>query len=285
MSFVRTLPFNIAHRPILSLDDVHRLAPSVFATEPHREVSNKYQFIPTINMVESLMREGWQPVQASQHLVRKAGKVGYQKHLVRFRNPNLAKIGDREIDLLVYNSHDRTSGFKFLAGLYEFVCANGLVVGDELCEPISVRHVGYKAQDAIEASFRVIDSIPRISQSIEAMRSISLDPDERRIFAESALIAKYGNQTDSTGKFIHPITPERALQPRRSEDVGNSLWKTMNVVQENLVRGNQRGIMRTATGEMRRTTTRGVSSPSRDTKLNQALWSLAENMKAIKSAA
>ncbi|MFZ8887334.1 MAG: DUF932 domain-containing protein, partial [Steroidobacteraceae bacterium] len=59
-----------------------------------------------------------------------------------------------------------------------------------------------------------------------------------------------------------------------------TLWNTYNVIQENLLKGGQRG--RATTG--RRMTTRPVTGIQQDVKLNRALWSLAEKMADLKAA-
>lgn len=276
----------MSERRVLTMDEIRRLAPSVFATAPHGGVSEAYRFIPTVDMVNTLTAQGWQVVQAGEHRVRNASKAGFQKHMLRFRNPNLPTIGngDSEIDLVVMNSHDRTSAFRFLAGLFRFVCANGMVAGENLFQPISVKHVGYKADNVIEASYRLIDSVPKVAESVGVMQSLILSDDERRAFANAALITKYGNPED--GKAL-PISAETALKTRRAADTANDLWSTLNVVQENLIRGGQHEIT-TLNGRRVRTTrarTRGVASISENTKLNQGLWTLAEEMKKLKNAA
>lgn len=268
-------------RTVLTIDELKEKAPSVFATSAHPSVSGNYKFIPTIEMLETLMTQGWEVVQAGEHKVRKAGKAGYQKHLIRLRNPNLPMVNDSEVDLLVYNSHDRTSAFKFLAGVYRFVCANGMVTGQDLFKPISVRHIGYKATNVIEASYRVIESVPQITESINAMNTIELTQDEKLTFGKQAIIAKYGPQTidKDTGVTIpYPVTPELVILPNREADQGNSLWNTFNVIQENLVKGGQKDWY------SGRRMTREVKSIDKSTQLNQKLWMLAEDFKKFKTA-
>lgn len=271
----------MSDRKVLSMDEIRRLAPSVFATQPHHAVSAEYRFIPTVDMVNTLTSQGWEVVQAGEHRVRNASKAGFQKHMLRFRNPNLPKIGngDSEIDLVVMNSHDRTSAFRFLAGLFRFVCANGMVAGENLFQPISVKHIGYKADAVIEASYRIIDSVPKVAESVDAMKSLILSDDERRAFANAALITKYGAPEE--GKAL-PITANCLLKPRRTDDTAKDLWTTLNVVQENAIRGGQRDY---SVPRGSRRLTRGVESISENTKLNQGLWALAEEMKKLKIAA
>ncbi|MGB5571100.1 MAG: DUF932 domain-containing protein, partial [Sedimenticolaceae bacterium] len=69
----------------LSHAQIQRYAPSVFATEPHGRVTDKYGFVPTIELVEAIEDEGWFPVIARQSRVRDDTRRGYQRHLLRFR--------------------------------------------------------------------------------------------------------------------------------------------------------------------------------------------------------
>lgn len=261
----------------MTMDQVQRVAPSVFATAPHEGVSDKYRFIPTIEMLNTLTKQGWEVVQAGEHRVRLASKKGFQKHMLRLRNPSLPKVGDSEIDLVVMNSHDRTSAYRFLGGLFRGVCANGLVAGENLFAPISIKHVGYSADNVIEASYRLIDSIPQISQSVDSMRSMMLSDQERLAFAESALTVRYG---EASADNVIPIGASKLLLHRRHEDASKDLWTTFNVIQENLIRGGLRDYSKPR--NVRRTT-RGVGSISENTKLNQALWTLTEKMKELKA--
>ena len=266
------------HRPAMTHDQIARYAPSVFAQQPHDGVSDKYRFIPTFEILKTLESQGWQCVQAGEHNVRLASKKGFQKHMLRFRNPSLPKIADSEVDLVLYNSHDRTTGFKFAAGVYRFVCANGLMAGENLFQPVSVKHIGYQANDAIEASYRIIESVPQITQSIESMQQIPLLKEERVFLAQAAMTAKYG---EDAGKF----RPESALVVRRTADAMPTLWNTFNVIQENLIKGGVSTYRLGTNGQpVARMKTRGVSSITENSKLNMALWTLAEAMKSTKVA-
>ena len=44
---------------MLSIETLHEVAPSVFATGPSPKMSSKYTFVPTIEVVENFDREGW----------------------------------------------------------------------------------------------------------------------------------------------------------------------------------------------------------------------------------
>ena len=78
------------------------------------------------------------------------------------------------------------------------------------------------------------------------------------------------------------VHPRALLAPQRFDDgrpdAPRDLWRTLNVTQENLMRGGMQG--HNAEGQRRRL--RGITSVDADTKLNRALWVLAERMAELK---
>lgn len=54
----------------LSNDTMHRLPPSIFANEPFHEVIDRYRFVPTIEVVEALRKEGWYPAKVLESRTR-----------------------------------------------------------------------------------------------------------------------------------------------------------------------------------------------------------------------
>ena len=57
------------------------------------------------------------------------------------------------------------------------------------------------------------------------------------------------------------------LNPKRKADEGNTLWKTYNILQENLIKGGFQLNNRQA---------RAIKNPIEDFTLNQDLWQLAD---------
>lgn len=262
--------FNHNSQP-LDVAQLRIMAPSIFAGSAYHEMSSRYGFIPTSAVLEALRREGWLPVAAQEQRVRLEDKRGFTRHVVRFRHGDvrLENVGDVLPEIVLLNSHDGTSAYQMHAGLFRLACRNGLVVADSTFQKIAVRHQGDVVGRVIEGTAEVVRDLPRITHQVQTMRAITLQPEEQRIFADAAMTLR-----EST----LPLAPEQVLRPRRAADTNPDLWTTYNVVQENLIRGGLR--TRTATG--RRTSTRAVSSIQEDTKLNKALWQLAEQMAALK---
>jgi hypothetical protein len=132
----------------LNDDQIKAKAPSVFAAAPVAGVSERYTFLPTSQIITRMRQEGWAPVEVQQQAVRVEGRMGYQKHLIRFqRKDQIARPGDYTPEIALVNSHDRSSAYQIHGALYRFVCSNGLMVSDSTIEQVSIRHSGRETEE------------------------------------------------------------------------------------------------------------------------------------------
>ena len=60
----------------LTNEELQLKAPTLFTQEPHYEVSDKYHFIPTIDVIEEIRSHNWYPVTVSEANVRDIEKEG-----------------------------------------------------------------------------------------------------------------------------------------------------------------------------------------------------------------
>ena len=263
----------------LAEDQMRQVAPSIFATGKHASRSERYSYIPTIDVLRGLQKENFRPVMVAQGASRVEGKADYTKHLIRLRHgePNQR---DEAQEIILINSHDGVSAYQMLAGLFRYACANGLVVGD-VVEDLRIPHKGQVQDRVIEGAFRVLDQFQAVDEHTDAMKALPLQPAEERAFATAALALRFGENTvaDFGGHTAAPVTAEQLIEARRPEDLGHSLWHTFQRVQENVIRGGQSG--RGPKG--RRLHTRPVNSIDRNVSLNRALWLLAEEMRKLKA--
>lgn len=58
----------------LTREELFRVVPSVFSEDKHESRSERYTYIPTISLLDSLQREGFQPFFACQTRVRDPGR-------------------------------------------------------------------------------------------------------------------------------------------------------------------------------------------------------------------
>src|SRR6266480_5901973 len=169
-------PSSVHERIELPDDRLRELAPSVFAAQAMPSVSSRYAFVPTSQLVGRLRDAGWAPVSAVEQKVKLDERRGFQKHLIRFQRRDVVPIkGEYTPELCLINSHDRSSAYQLHAGLYRFICANGMFVDDgNAFERVSIRHAGFTPDEVIEASFRILDHVPALTASVEAFRARQL---------------------------------------------------------------------------------------------------------------
>lgn len=251
-------------RPLTN-DEMMVHVPSVFGTDKHESRSDRYTYIPTITLLESLKQEGFQPFFACQTRVRDQSKREHTKHMLRLRREGQI-TGKQVPEIILLNSHDGSSSYQMLPGLFRAVCQNGLICGESFGE-VRVPHKGNVVEKVIEGAYEVLGIFDRVEEKRDAMQSLVLSPPAQQAFATAALTYRFGEEHQ-------PVTASQILTPRRYEDRQDDLWSVFNRCQENLLKGGLPG--RTARGK--RSHTRAVKGIDGDVKLNRALWVMAEEL-------
>lgn len=277
MSFRQAMTGHMRANSPLTNDQIARVAPSVFAEAKHDSRSERYMYIPTIQVLDGLRKEGFDVFSVQQGKTRVPGKAEFTKHMLRLRHrgdtgPTI--VGNEFNEIVLINSHDGTSSYQMMSGLFRPVCSNGLVVCMETLSDIRVPHKGDIITDVIQGAYNTLDGFGLIRDVTENMKALRLSAPEARIFADAALSIKYDDEDAAA-----PFEASALLRPRRTEDQSPDLWTTFNRVQENLVRGGIAG----RTADNRRTRTREVTAIDSNVKLNRALWTLAERMAELKA--
>ena len=257
----------------LSDDQIHRVAPSIFAEAPHESRSQRYAYIPTATVLTELRKEGFQPFMVTQTRTRHEDRRDYTKHMIRLRHASQINARGEANEIILLNSHDGTSSYQMLAGMFRFVCSNGLVCGGTVAD-VRVPHKGDVAGQVIEGAYQVLHGFDRALESRESMQAITLEEGEAEVFARAALSLKYDDPDKPA-----PITESQILMPRRFDDRRPDLWSVFNRTQENLTKGGLHG--RSANG--RRQQTRPVQGIDSDIRLNRALWLLADGLRQLKA--
>lgn len=276
-------------------DELRAVVPSLFAREAHESRSARFAPIPTIDVIDGLRHEGFDPFFAQQARTRIEGKAEFTKHMVRLRHRSLARADGEAFEIILVNANDGTSAYQMLPGFFRFVCANGLFTGDTFNE-VKVRHSGNAIDEVIEGAYTVLSDAPRVTEQVAEAKGVRLTEQEQRLFAESTHMLRFPDAypvLDENGAVIDPdadvkeapVSPQRLLQPRRSADAAADLWATFNVVQENTIKGGQPGRITGSNGRRRNARTRSVNSIDQSRALNRAMWNLMEKMAEIKAAA
>ena len=254
----------------LSNDQIRAVAPSVFAEDKHESRSSRYTYVPTINIVEGMRNEGFFPVSVMQSKTRDESRQDFTKHMIRFRQAGAVQVGDSLPELVLVNSHDGTSSYQLMAGIFRLVCSNGMIVKSADIADIRIHHKGNIVHDVLSGSHDLVKFLPEAMDRSQTMRSTALEYAQQQAFAKAALTLRFDAEQA-------PVQPEQILRPRRTDDTDKNLWNTLNVVQENIIQGGLRG--KSASG--RRQRTREVKSVGENVRLNTALWTLAEEMQRL----
>jgi hypothetical protein len=259
----------------LTNDNIISLAPAAGSFQPVAKASSRYSFVPSLTVVDALRDVGWFPISAEQSSARQEERFGFQQHMIRFARAGVATKGER-VDMLLWNSHDLGSSFKLITSVWRYACGNGLMVSSEFAN-FTHKHVGFDLDRLIGSALEIAEASASISEQVEAMKAITLTPDERGVFAASAHQLIYEEHEQA------PVRPDQLLKARRFDDRRmDDLWATFNIVQENIIKGGLRGLKFDEIGRHRRVTTRPVKALDRNVKLNQALWYLTEKMRELK---
>lgn len=247
---------------MLSIETLKQVTPSVFATSPSPKMSQKYTFVPTIEIVENFDREGWKVYSAKQ-----IGSGQYAQHELRLRNGGLPNVGDSLIEAVIRNSHNGLSAFSVSSGLHRLVCSNGLTVPTSVADSISVKHMKFDMGMVREITDQFAERLPVIQRSVGKMETTFLEEEKLVDFVNKAALIRWEKGS------LPKINVEDFLRPERDGDVGNSVWKTFNVIQEKFVRGG----LKYQSKKGRFTSMKELKNFQNINKINTNLWELAES--------
>jgi len=247
---------------MLSIQTLQEIAPSVFATSPDPKMSNKYTFVPTIEVVENFDIAGWKVYSAKQ-----VGRGQFAQHELRLRNGELPQVGDSLIEAVIRNSHNGISAFSVSSGLHRLVCSNGLTVPTSVADAISVRHMNFDLGTVRQITDQFAERLPIVQRSVGKMESTFLNEGQLVDFVNKSAMIRWEKGSIPTIKI------EDFLRPERDGDIGNSVWKTFNVIQEKFVRGG----MKYNSKKGRVVSMKELKNFSNINKVNTSLWELAES--------
>ena len=259
---------NLESTKFMSNEEIKSIAPSVFTTTSTDNVSKHYTHIPTTKVIDDMRLLGWDVVDAKEVRARKS--VGFQKHLVVFRNPDVVINGDDGDtvfpQILLTNSHDGKNAFTFTAGLFRMICENGLVISTTQFEDVKMRHMGYTFED-LQVNIRdMVERLPLTVESMNKMKQVEMGEQAALDFAKKAL----GTRFDEKQMNRIQIDLNELLKPTRKEDMGNDVWSVFNVVQEKIIEGDFEYISGTKVRKARK-----VKNFKQDQKINMELFDLA----------
>lgn len=247
---------------MMTIEEIKRTAPAIFSTSPSTKMSNKYVFVPTLDIMENFQKEGWE-----LSSVKQTGKGLYGVHELRFRNGELPKVGDSLVEAIIRNSHNGMATFSVSAGLHRLVCSNGLTVPTSVAESFNVKHQRFDLDDAKRLTESFAGRLPHIQNSVDRMMNKVMTDKERIQFIKEAIALRW-----KPGHIPASLDVMSIVHPRREEDSSKDVWTTFNVIQENFVRGG----LKYTSNNGRKTELKGLKSIMAVNQINTKLWDLAD---------
>tara|TARA_R110002074_G_scaffold171978_2_gene334524 strand:- start:32 stop:841 length:810 start_codon:yes stop_codon:yes gene_type:complete len=251
--------------------------PALLAESPSSNVSHHYNFLSTKDIVDEMGTHGWLPrkafYMASRDNIEGEEQTSrdplHAKHCIRFAHKSINKdtSPDEFPEIVMYNSHNGTSSLYLSSGIFRMVCSNGLIVKSEDYGEYRVKHRGPSANmdyvshligELAEANTAVMDEVDKLG-------SLDMDHDVKREYYRGAMKLRFP-QFMPGEEWIFDMH-------KRTEDLGNDLWRSFNRCQEYLENG---GFPVTHTAGKAPRMSREITNINRVKDLNTELWSYTD---------
>ena len=277
-----------ASNDFLTSDQIRARAPAVYAHDYAEDLSTKYGNFNSANAIEVMSDYGYGVTQAAQVKGRSEKANIYGQHLMAFaKRHEINALSEQQPEIIFYNSHDGKSSMKLFAGIYRFVCSNGIIAG----EGFDQRMVHYKSnldsfEDLLTYTAAKLEDVTDFTRKLQR-----IIPDEQTVnrFAKQALSTRYeyfANVNDGRPPIESLVTNmfdaravQQALAVTRAEDMADDAWTIFNRVQESVLRGGFHVL-----GPRKRHTRRyigykeakAITSVKENVTINRKLWDIAQ---------
>ena len=259
----------------LSNEELLTVAPSIFSENPIDGVSDKYAFVATHKLLDTFRDSGYYPIMASESKARENNQ-GYQKHIIQFRSlENLLRPNAKAEyeDIVLTNSHNRTSSFIVDLAIFRLVCSNMLVIPSKSFVHTSIVHVGFTEEKVKNAITEVTSYMPKIKEQVASFKTIHLTPSEEQMLANAAIDIRFDTNT-------HYIKADELLKVNHEEDEIPSLWNVYNRIQEAMIRG---GVKMKNLITNKSFTSKAINGIDATIKFNKELFEVVEKVALLKS--
>lgn len=209
-----------------------------------------------------------------------ADRADFQTTIARYRSQSEMKINGHNLDIVAKVPHLYGAVELFL-GTYRQVCSNGMVVGLKF-NSFKIKHLGSPVEQIEHALPILVAQEQQLVETIKAMQGVTLSSGDLEHFAYGAALLRLDGI-----KNVYNLKSRALLAPRRDDDRSPDLYTTLNVIQENLIRGSLEysihSVDKDGMPTIRNQTARMIGDRSvKSVEFNSKLWDLATSF--IKAA-
>lgn len=252
----------------LALDTLAEAFPVIDATTAHSSRTDKFRVVPTAEVLTMLSEHGYRVTDFIQSRARTQDRRETSRHMFRLRHvDDIGRPRDHVAEIVGVNALDGSSSFRFYGGVIRFVCFNGMVTGN-FFGTAHVRHIG---NDVLENVFSAVNNIakcmPDVIENVSRYDAITVDRETTDRMLKKALAIR----------FTEPQREKMVTMPnlgtiRRNDDERPTLWNVFNRIQENVIKGGPRYVIKDKYGHQRRSSMREVKAVADNVRINSQLW-------------
>lgn len=260
----------------LTNSELYALAPSVFSDTPISTVSSQYNFVPTHELLDTFRNAGYFPILAGEAKSRDSKNQPYVKHIIQFRSiENIIRPSAKEeyADIVLKNSHNKTSSFTLDLSYFRLVCSNLLTIPSEQLMYHRIIHKGFQTSKVQRAIEEIVNYMPQVEATIEVWKQHQLSDIEALSLAKIAIDIRFD-------KSVHDVKPIELLKINRPEDSEPTAWNYYNRAQEAIING---GVKIRNRLSNKITTSKIITSIDEKTRLNKELYTTVQNLVSLTS--
>ena len=201
-------------------------------------VSDKYQAIPTQSIIDIIEEQSGPTkiVAFNKVNVRKPGKQGFQRHVIMLELEDSKMLDNTSMNIVIYNSNDRSSSVKMFAGSIRAACDNQMVWGDEIMPQFKINHSTVDWRSRVDVMLETFHEAQiKTKNTIEQAMNKYMSYSDQITFAHQV-----AELLDMEGRLMDPGELNIA---HRQEDISKHLWFTMNRIQYNVINGGMQRLM------------------------------------------
>jgi hypothetical protein len=195
-----------------------------------QRIKQKEFYIPTIDIVQKLQKEGWMINGVDEQRNRKTRKI--TNNYVQMTHPDFAVKNSKGKDeayssITVQNSCSGNQPLQMSLGAYRMVCSNGHIRFDEHAEYEKIKHTEINFLNLDRFIYNIDTKAQKLITELNEWKKQDMTLKQMQDLAYKAARLRF-NESDEN------FNPIDLLRVNRTEDKGNDIWTVFNRIQENL---------------------------------------------------
>lgn len=172
----------------LTTEEIFNAAPAVYAVTRGENLSDKYLFISTSQLLNILTQDGWIVVltRGSKRSKSKYSAL-HSVYLTRKEYTENVDVQSNEVPLLkIVNSHNGKHSFKIGPAIMSRKTGAIYHVPNSIYPTPRIVHKTYNTQEVVGVAYTILCDFPKVIKKIDSLKNTNLSPSAVREFAKSA---------------------------------------------------------------------------------------------------